>query len=230
MRRFGTIGPVAAVGLLLAVAAVAAAFSAPQWGTVQRPATDVGPRIEPDLDDRDGLVLPSAGVEVDSPGWLLPVLLAIVAAVLLGLLAVVVRTLVSRTARLRLRPLADARLPRVASGQPDQEQLLAAVDAGLADLSQDDRDPRRAVIGCWLRLAEAAAAAGTPRHPADTATDLVVRLLRSQQVGESALAELTQVYQLARYATHTVDEGMRQQAQAALHRLSDELTAGVSTR
>ncbi len=58
--------------------------------------------------------------------------------------------------------------------------MLAAVDAGLADL--DDGDPRAAVIACWVRLEEAAAAAGTPREPGDTPGELVLRLLAGHQV------------------------------------------------
>ena len=69
------------------------------------------------------------------------------------------------------------------SDQPrTAEELVAALDAGLEELSDADRDPRRAVIACWVRLEQAAAAAGTPRHPGDTPTDLVGRLLAEQQV------------------------------------------------
>jgi hypothetical protein len=35
------------------------------------------------------------------------------------------------------------------------------------------------------------------------------------------------VYREARYATHTVDTAMREQARAALRQLRDELSAGV---
>ena len=57
------------------------------------------------------------------------------------------------------------------------EDVVAALDAGLADLSDTDADPRRAVIACWVRLEQAAAAAGTPAQPGDSPTDLVARLL-----------------------------------------------------
>ncbi len=105
--------------------------------------------------------------------------------------------------------------------------MVAALDAGLADLSDTDRDPRRAVIACWVRLEQAAATAGTPRRPDDTATDLVGRVLREQRVDPEVLASFAQVYRVARYAGSAVDEHMRAQAQAALRRLRADLTAGA---
>ena len=108
------------------------------------------------------------------------------------------------------------------------EDLIDALDAGLEELSDADRDPRRAVIACWVRLEQAAAAAGTPRHPGDTPADLVGRLLAEQQVDSQVLAALLEVYRQARDATHTVDDQMRQQARSALQRLRTDLGAGVA--
>jgi uncharacterized protein DUF4129 len=108
----------------------------------------------------------------------------------------------------------------------DGEQLLAAVDEAVAR-SEDDPDPRRAVIACWVRLTEAAGGAGIARHESDTATDLVVRLLRGHRVSEPVLGAFVEAYWLARYATHAVDEDMRSQARSALRRLRAELRAEV---
>jgi hypothetical protein len=106
---------------------------------------------------------------------------------------------------------------------PGREEVIAAVDAGLVELADDDADPRRAVIACWVRLEHAAAAAGTPRQPGDTPAELVTRLLAGHQVSAAVLYPLAEVYRLARYATHVVDAGMRDQARAALGQLRDEL-------
>jgi hypothetical protein len=125
----------------------------------------------------------------------------------------------------RLRALRPATTRTSGSGAGDG--LLAAVDEAVAR-SEDDPDPRRAVIACWVRLAEAAAAAGIPRHESDTATDLVVRLLRGHRVSEPVLAAFAEAYWLARYATHAVDERMRAQARSALQRLRAELSGQLS--
>jgi Domain of unknown function (DUF4129) len=130
-----------------------------------------------------------------------------------------------------LRERLTARCRRVEAEEPaeppvveSREEVLAAVDAGLSNLDDDDTDPRRAVIACWLRLEEAAAAAGTPRQPGDAPADLVLRLLSAHQVSAGVLIPLAEVYRLARYATHTVDSGMRDSARAALRQLRAELS------
>jgi hypothetical protein len=103
-----------------------------------------------------------------------------------------------------------------------------ALDEGLADLDAMDSDPRRVVIACWVRLERAAAEAGTPRAVGDTSTELVARLLSTSQVSAGVLDAFAAVYREARFATHTVDIGMRDQARAALTQLRDELAIGVS--
>ena len=116
----------------------------------------------------------------------------------------------------------------VRGGEPTQtaEEVVAALDAGLVDLSDSDADPRKAVIACWVRLEQAAAAAGVERRPGDTPTELVTRLLGADRpVSADVLAAFAEVYREARYATHTVDERMRTQARSALQRLRTELTS-----
>jgi hypothetical protein len=132
-----------------------------------------------------------------------------------------VRDQLRRQARRAPRPA-----PAVPS-QPTADEVVAALDAGLEELSDTDRDPRRAVIACWVRLEQAAAAAGTPRHPGDTPTDLVSRLLAEQRVDARLLSALRDVYREARYATHTVDDRMRAEARGALQRLRTDLGAGA---
>jgi hypothetical protein len=110
-----------------------------------------------------------------------------------------------------------------ASLQQQQELVAAAVEQGLSELDDDDADPRVAVLACWVRLEQAAAAAGTPRQVGDTSTDLVVRLLASHQVSVEILADFAEVYRLARFATRDVDASMRERARAALAQLRNEL-------
>jgi hypothetical protein len=148
----------------------------------------------------------------------------------LGVLSLIALTLVV-VALLRDQARRRARRSGTRTARRDQgntaDELVAALDAGLEELSDTDRDPRRAVIACWVRLEQAAAAAGTLRHPGDSPTDLVGRLLREQRVDGNVLAALLDVYRQARYATHTVDDEMRRQAITALERLRADLGAPV---
>lgn len=125
--------------------------------------------------------------------------------------------------RMRTLPGGEHRAaPAPAPPAAEDEELLAAVDEAV-QRSSDTADPRQAVIACWVRLEEAAAAAGVPRHDTDTATDLVVRLLRTRDVSEPVLSALAGAYRRARYAWHPVDEQMRREARSALQRLRTEL-------
>jgi hypothetical protein len=225
--------PLAAVIVLLGLASLAATHSTPQLERVQ-PGVELDTTGEDQLgrnaDARqpaaDGAAAP-AEPQTGLPDWAgtaalyaLGVLLAVVVALVVW--AVVRDQLRRRAARPRRRQVGpDA--PRTA------DDLVAALDAGLQDLSDTDRDARKAVIACWVRLEQAAADAGTPRHPGDTPGDLVGRLLAEQQVDASVLGALAAVYREARYATHTVDERMRAEARAALQRLRADLAAGAGS-
>ncbi|BAL85986.1 hypothetical protein AMIS_7660 [Actinoplanes missouriensis 431] len=222
--------PLAAVVSLLFVISLAATRSAPQLDHVTPDATPtttapplLPPRTEPAAE-------PSATAEAvpeaarSLPGWAGDAALAVLGFVVVCMVVLLSWALVHDYLKRRGRRsgrLGPRRQPRTA------EDLVAALDAGLEELSDTDRDPRRAVIACWVRLEDAAAAAGTPRHPGDSPTDLVGRLLAEQRVDAQVLAALLEVYREARYATHTVDDQMRQQARSALERLRADL-GGVS--
>ncbi|MDI6098396.1 DUF4129 domain-containing protein [Actinoplanes sp. NEAU-A12] len=219
--------PLAAVlGLLFAIS-LAATRSAPQLEQIQQ---DAPPTRAPLLPPRPS-VTPSIQERVPEPARGLPdwvgdatLIVLIIGAFLmvLGLSWALIRDYLRRRPARTGRRRQPQRAPRTA------DDLVAALDAGLEELSDTDRDPRRAVIACWVRLEDAAAAAGTPRHPGDSPTDYVGRLLAEQQVDAGVLAALLEVYREARYATHTVDDQMRQQARSALERLRADLGAARS--
>jgi ABC-type transporter Mla MlaB component len=221
--------PLAAVLVLLFVTSLAATRSAPQLDQI---ASDAEPTTPPPLLPATQSVTRSAAPQPPEaagglPGWVgtaALIVLGVALLVVLGLLvAALLRDQTKRRARKAGRRTAQRRdQPRTA------EDLIDALDAGLEELSDADRDPRRAVIACWVRLEQAAAAAGTTRHPGDTPADLVGRLLAEQRVDSQVLAALLEVYRQARYATHTVDDQMRQQARSALQRLRTDLGAGVA--
>jgi hypothetical protein len=212
--------------VLLVATAVAAGFATLDARVAQRPPREPVTQPQPDGGDVGGL----SGEEVPTgESWLGDVVLVVVLMAGLGLAGWLLWLLLrrfrrsggGRGRRYRLRALRPAAEPAT---PVDEERLRAAVDEAVAR-SEDDDDPRRAVIACWVRLAEAAGAAGIPRYRSDTATDLVLRLLRRQRVSEPALAAFVEAYWLARYTTHQVDEQMRTQARSSLRRLRAELTA-----
>ncbi|WP_203700194.1 DUF4129 domain-containing protein [Asanoa iriomotensis] len=221
--------PLALVVGLLGLAALSAGHSSLQIGEVDaRPAPTPAVGAQEDFSTPIAPTFPPTPDEVaaaeprELPGWLAPAAAVLCAAVVLVVVVLVVWILVrDGLRRLRRRPV---RYAEESAPAPNADQVVAAVDAGLTDLSDTDGDPRRAVIACWLRLEQAAAAAGTPRQVGDSPTDLVYRLLHAHQISADVLAALADVYREARYATHTVDERMRTQARSALQRIRTELT------
>jgi hypothetical protein len=217
--------PLAAVLALLFVTALAATRSAPQLDQINQAEPTIAPLLPTRAAEASQAPQPPEAAS-GLPDWVGSVALVLIAILVLVMLWVVVwallRDQIKRRARKGGRGKGARREPRTA------EELVAALDAGLEELSDADRDPRRAVIACWVRLEQAAAAAGTPRHPGDSPTDLVGRLLSEQRVDAGVLAALLDVYRQARYTTHTVDDQMRQQARQALERLRADLGAGVA--
>lgn len=217
--------PLAAILGLLFLASVAATRSLPQLERIRpdAPPEEAAPLLptkpiatnEPSADG--GAPPPS---DSGLPEWLTTAALVVLGVAALVLIGLVVWAILRDQARRRGR---RARPERERTDPNTAEDLVAALDAGLEELSDTDRDPRRAVIACWVRLEQAAASAGTPRHAGDSPTDLVGRLLREQQVDAGVLAALLEVYRQARYATHTVDNQMRSQARSALERLRADL-------
>lgn len=218
------LSPLLAVGALLVGAAVAASLATPQIHRSELPKPGRGgaaPNIDSDA-------LPAAGAPpapsnqpdasaIHLPSWVGPLALTVLFVLLLTGAAIFVY--------LMLKDRFAARPQQLTVEVPVEErraQVLAAVDAGLAEL--DEGDPRAAVIACWVRLEEAAAAAGTPREPGDTPGELVLRLLTGHQVSSAVLYDLAAVYRLARYATHDIDVTMRDQARAALRQLRAQLS------
>jgi len=222
--------PQAAVLGLLFLAALAASRSQPQLERISpdaEPTAEPPPLLPPAPEQTvagqtpPGTADPASGL----PDWVGTAALVVLTVAGLVLVALVVWAIIRDQGRRRARRGTGRIAVREEPNTADD--LVAALDAGLEELSDTDRDPRRAVIACWVRLEHAAAAAGTARLPGDSPTDLVGRLLREQRVDARVLAALLAVYREARYATHTVDDRMRAQAVSALQRLRVDLGAGA---
>ncbi|RIV39533.1 DUF4129 domain-containing protein [Micromonospora radicis] len=229
--------PVTVVAALLAAAALAAGHSSIGASRIPPAVRDAPfvleyptdePRPSIPVEPRD--TVEQTGTEI--PSWLGTAALVLLGVALLAALGYLAWTVLRGVSRRVTRALPARTARRSAEGTA--REVVAAVDAGLVELDDRATDPRTAVIACWVRLEEAAAAAGVPRLTGDTPTDLVTRLLRGDPstgvpaiVSADVLAEFADVYREARYATRPVDERTRDQARAALRRLRGELTVAV---
>jgi hypothetical protein len=116
---------------------------------------------------------------------------------------------------------------RRAGGAWDREAALAvALDEVLADSLDDLRaepDPRRAVIRAYARMERTFAAYGVAREEAEAPLEYMVRALDSLSVSSYSVRRLTQLFSRAKFSSHEVDAGMKDEAIEALVGLRAEL-------
>jgi hypothetical protein len=151
-------------------------------------------------------VRPAGGSGFD---WLT---LYVFGAVLLGLVILVVGAAVTYRRR---------------SEEPSTEaELAAALDEILKDTLDDlhdERDPRRAVITAYARMEKTFAAHGVPRHRAEGPFEYVARVLDRLDVSPHEVERLVNLFAWAKFSTHEIDAGMKDEAVAAHASLRAEL-------
>jgi hypothetical protein len=223
--------PLLAVAALLAAAFVASALAEPQFNA--RPLPPAGGSPAGDVSGSATVSEPPlATVEPQQrespfvvPAWVETVLGVLCVLVVLLIVGALVFVAIRDSIQARGRPIdTDQGAPKPVS---HAAEVAAALDAGLDQLAQTGSDPRSVVISCWVRLEDAAAAAGTPRRPSDAPYELVLRLLESHQISRPVLDRLAAVYRAARYSFGPVDESMRADAVSALQHLRAELESRV---
>ena len=209
---------------LLGIAAVAASIAAPGiHRRVAPPPLLPGVSIRPN--DAVGASAPPAGpVGASTPlgdAWLLATIVFAVALVLAVFL-------LWHLIVIRRRPFQLYERDRDGTPEPlSARDVVTALDDAIARLAGDG-DARSAVIACWVRLEQAAQAAGTPGALSDAPADLVTRLLGAYQVSQPALISLADLYRTARYSATPIDNPMREQALFALSTVRSDIAASVT--
>jgi hypothetical protein len=173
------------------------------------------PRVDADQQQPEGAE-PAAvrPVDSDSVGADVVEVLAQVAVLLvIGALAYLVGRTIVRAVRLsaatRLEPLPPQHAPPTGT-----REVAEAVDDGLDALADGPVDD--VIVACWVRLEDAAAAAGSGRRPSETSAELAVRVLTSFHAPSDAVERLLELYRAARYSRHPLGEDDRVAAMAAL--------------
>jgi hypothetical protein len=104
------------------------------------------------------------------------------------------------------------------------EELSLVAAESIEDLRRE-RDPRKAVIAAYANMERALAAHGLPRRGAEAPFEYLARILRELEVREDAVRALTQLFEYAKFSTHEIDTGMKEQAIAAFAAIRDDLQA-----
>jgi hypothetical protein len=114
-----------------------------------------------------------------------------------------------------------------ADATSERERMLQrAVD--VRTWLETETDPRRAVIGCWLRLEQAAGEAGEPRAPSETAGDLTLRVLGRWPIDPEPVQQLRRRFEAARFSPATVGQADSAIARTALAAIITGLSAAGS--
>jgi ribosomal protein S13 len=110
---------------------------------------------------------------------------------------------------------------------PEQlQELRAALDEAIEDLRRDP-DPRRAVVAAYARMEQALSVYGLPRKPAEAPYEYLRRVGRELEA-EEPVAALTELFEVAKFSEHSVDETMRGRAIDALTAVRREVRTAAT--
>ncbi len=113
--------------------------------------------------------------------------------------------------------------PVDASDGPD---LAKATELGLAEIGDRSRDPREAIIACYLAMErELEKSPGTTPQASDTPAEVLARAVEHQALQADSAAELVDLFQEARFSPHVMNEDHRADAVRALRVVQRELQA-----
>ena len=104
------------------------------------------------------------------------------------------------------------------TGNPLSAVLAGAVDVTLEALAREP-DPRRAVIAAYAAMERALAGAGVGRVRSEAPLEYLRRVLAEASVAPDDVRTITDLFQLAKFSRHPVDEPMRRRAIAALQQV-----------
>ena len=147
------------------------------------------------------------------------ILLALVAAVAIYRLARFIAAYRGTWTGWRRRAASAAIAP---SADDDEAGLLEAVESGQSALRRLD-DARAAIIACYVAMEDSLARAGTARAAADTPDELLARAAGQGLIRTAAAARLTALFYEARFSSHPMPPGRRDDAQQALAELAASL-------
>jgi hypothetical protein len=105
------------------------------------------------------------------------------------------------------------------------KELGEALDEAIDDLRRDP-DPRRAVVAAYARMEQALTVYGLPRKPAEAPYEYLKRVARELEA-EQPVAALTELFEVAKFSEHSIDETMRGRAIDALTAVRQEVRAAT---
>jgi len=110
-----------------------------------------------------------------------------------------------------------------------QAEGTVAVEEALRLLEMEEvADPRARIMACYERMVRAAAGLGAHVRLDQTARELEWGIRETFQLKGNGIADLTRLFEEARYSLHTITEEDSRNAQLCLSEIGEELKATVS--
>jgi len=103
-----------------------------------------------------------------------------------------------------------------------EEDLAQVVETTIEDLRREP-DARRAVIAAYANMERVLSAHGLGRRGAETPFEYLAHVLRERDVRESAVRQLTKLFEYAKFSAHEIDSAMKEEAIGALENVRDDL-------
>lgn len=216
---------IAAVALLAWVALI---LVLSRWASSWSLSVDQPPaQSEPDAAPQTGADAPPPDPPdptADGGGLMFGILAT--AAVVLLVMAIVATLLTRRRVPAPAPGPEDSARP-VPTGPADPD-LARAAELGLAEIGDLSRDPRDAIIACYLAMErELGKSPGTVPQDSDTPTEVLERAVEGHVLQAGSATELVDLFEEARFSRHVMDEGHRGAAVRALQRVQDQLQAAI---
>jgi hypothetical protein len=112
--------------------------------------------------------------------------------------------------------------PRHVSRGP--ERLARAAELGLEEIGDLSRDPRAAIIACYVAMERGLAhAPGAVPLASDTPSEVLARAVQHHALSADSATELVELFTEARFSPHVMNEAHREAAVQALRRVLTEL-------
>lgn len=124
-----------------------------------------------------------------------------------------------------LWPSGKRRETRVRVPQPEAV-VNVAVEESL-EVLRSIRDPRRAIIAAYSAMERSMSGAGWPRRASEAPVEFVTRVLAAIAGMSADLNRLTELFEVAKFSDHVIDERMREDAIGALSGIRERLHAAA---
>lgn len=115
-----------------------------------------------------------------------------------------------------------------ASGARGPESLVRAAERGLVEIGDVSREPRQAIIACYVAMEHAfSASPGTVPQDCDTPSEVLSRAVQHHALHTDSATQLVELFAEARFSPHVMNESHREVAVRMLEVVLAELRSAA---